>query len=126
MTSPDATGHHGRVPLLLLVIFGGGIACSYALGRQVSSRQHQRVYGRPLDRKWTVVSTLVIWGWVGLGIGLIVLFPHYWWVSMGMLIIVSWLLFMFVMLRVRRGFRSDPTKPNGFLDAFARGSRSRA
>jgi hypothetical protein len=125
VTSLDATGHHGQVPLLLLVIFGGGIAGSYALGRQVSSRQYERVYGRPLDRKWTVVSTLVVWGWLGLGIGLIVLFPRYWWATMTILLVVSWLLFMFVMLRVRRGFKSDPTKPNGFLDAFTRGGRSR-
>jgi hypothetical protein len=125
VTPLDATGHHGRVPLLLAVIFGGGIACSYALGRQVSSQQYERVYGRPLDRKWTLVSTLVVWGWFGLGVGLIVLFPHYWWATMAILLIVSWLLFMFVMLRVRRGFRSEPTKPSGFLDAFSRGGRSR-
>lgn len=124
MTSPDATGHHLRVPLLLLVIFGGGIAGSYALGRQVSSQQYERVYGRPLDRRWTFFSTLLVWGWVGLGIGLIVL-PHYWWVSAAMLLVVTWCLFMVVMLRVRRGSRSEQTKPNGFLDAFARGGRSR-
>jgi hypothetical protein len=114
-----------ETPLLLAVIFGAGIVGSYALGRRVSSQHYERVYGRPLDRKWTVVSTLLIWGWVGLEVGLIVLFPRYWWVSMAVLLVVSWLAFMFVMLRVRRGFRSDPTKPIGFLDAFARGGRSR-
>jgi hypothetical protein len=113
------------VPLVLLVIFGEGIAGSYALGREVSSQQYERVYGKPLDRKWTVVSTLLVWGWVGLGIGLIVLFSHHWWASTAILLVVSWCLFMFVMLRVRRGFRSDATKPNGFLDAFARRGRSR-
>jgi hypothetical protein len=105
------------------VIFGGGLAASYGLSRRRSS-QYERVYGRPLTRKWSILFAFGIWAWVGLFVGLTILFPRYWLLTWTILLVMTWCLFMVVMLRVRRGIRSDPSsKPNGFVDAFTRGSK---
>jgi len=112
------------VAWFLPVIFGGGIAESYGLSRRRSS-QYERVYGRLLAGKWSVLFAFGIWAWVGLFVGLTILFPRYWWLTWTILVVATWCLFVGVMLRVRRGIKSDPpSKPDGFLDAFARGSKT--
>ncbi len=109
---------------LLSAIFVGGMAGSYALSRRRSSK-YERLYGIPLARKWSAVEVFAVWGWVGLGVGLIIIFPRYWWLSMAILVLVTWILLMVAIFRVRRGIKSDPSrKPHGLLDAFARGGRS--
>jgi hypothetical protein len=116
-------GHHWEMAWLFAVIFGGGVAASYGLSRR-GSAQYERSYGRPLARKGSVIFVVVVWGWAALGVGLIILFPHYWWLTILSMLLLSWWLFMFVMLRVRRGIKSDRlNKPDGFLDAFYRGGK---
>jgi hypothetical protein len=110
---------------VFVVIFGAGMAASYGLSRRRSTK-YERTYGKPLAWKGSAIFVLLVWGWVGLGIGLIILFPHYSWLAILSMMLVGWILAMFVMFRVRRGIRSDPlNKRDGFLDALSRGGNKR-